>query len=148
MLKNWIFGAVLPAALVLGGCAADGETKPEEDPYAYVIDLDKGPNCLQISRVRNTKVLDDQTILFEMAGGDDFVNRLPRRCPSLGFEKRFAFKSRMNQYCSQDTITVITSMGPAGVGRGATCGLGAFHKWTPPEEIQSPNAEGRLEAVE
>ena len=65
---------------------------------------------------------DDQTIDFNMLCGDTYRNTLPNRCPSLGFEERFAYNSTTGQLCSVDVITVLYSDGQ----RGAGCGLGSF----------------------
>jgi len=78
-----------------------------------------------------------------MSGGETLVNRLPNRCPGLGFEKRFAYKTSLSQLCNTDIITVITSM-----GRGASCGLGTFSPYVPPEEVEKPGGDGKLEPVE
>ena len=99
--------------------------------------------CVNLARIRSTRVLDDRTILFEMSGGETLVNRLPNRCPGLGFEKRFAYKTSLSQLCNTDIITVITSM-----GRGASCGLGTFSPYVPPEEVEKPGGDGKLEPVE
>ena len=99
--------------------------------------------CVNLRSIRSTKVLDDQTILFDMNGNQTLVNRLPRRCPGLRFEKRFAYKTSLSQLCSTDIITVITDH-----GRGASCGLGEFTVWVPPEEVAPAGAEGKLVPVE
>lgn len=99
--------------------------------------------CISLHAIRNTRVLDGQTILFEMAGKKALVNRLPRKCPGLAFEKRFAYKTSLSQLCSNDIITVITD-----IGRGASCGLGKFEPYVAPEpEAVKPDA-GKLEKVE
>jgi hypothetical protein len=100
---------------------------------------DTGQRCVSLKSIRSTKVLDDQTILFEMSGKQMLVNRLPRRCPGLGFEKRFGYKTSLSQLCSTDIISVITDIGP-----GARCGLGMFTPWVAPEAVTAP-AAGKLE---
>jgi hypothetical protein len=80
-------------------------------------------NCISITRIDRSDVLDDQTIIFEMKGKDYYVNRLPYRCPQLGFEERYSYATSLTQLCNTDIITVITS-----TGRGASCGLGMFEK--------------------
>mgnify|MGYP005846250155 CR=1 FL=1 len=80
-------------------------------------------NCLSLARIDRSDVIDDQTIIFEMKGKDYYVNRLPYRCPQLGFEESFSYATSLTQLCNTDIITVITS-----TGRGASCGLGMFEK--------------------
>ena len=99
--------------------------------------------CVSLRSISSTRVLDDQTILFEMNGNRTLVNRLPRRCPGLRFEKRFGYQTSLSQLCSTDIITVITDH-----GRGASCGLGTFTVWVPPEEVAAPAGDGKLVPVE
>jgi len=79
--------------------------------------------CVRMSDIRNTKVIDDQNILFELRRGKAYLNKLPNRCPRLAAENRFSYKVTVGQLCSVDTITVLFS--PPGVS-GPTCGLGNF----------------------
>ena len=82
-------------------------------------------SCIQPSRIRSTNVRDDQTIDFTMINGDVYRNKLPYRCPGLGFEEKFAYKLSTNDLCSVDIITVLQS-GGMGLMQGASCGLGSF----------------------
>jgi len=80
-------------------------------------------NCVNISRIRSTQVHDDYTIDFELPGNEIYRNTLPNRCPSLGFEERFAYEANVGQLCAVDTIAVIVG---GAAGRGPRCGLGKF----------------------
>jgi hypothetical protein len=84
----------------------------------------KAVDCVQIIGIRSTNVRDDRTIDFIMNGNKVYRNTLPNSCPSLGFEKRFLYKTSLSQLCSVDVITVLYE--GAGLQRGATCGLGKF----------------------
>lgn len=89
-------------------------------------DTDDGwTRCVTTSAIRNTVVIDDQTILFYMRGGKIYENSLPRRCPGLRREKRFSYRSSVGRLCEIDSITVLQSGGP-GLDQGASCGLGPF----------------------
>jgi hypothetical protein len=99
-----------------------------------------GQRCVSLHQIRSTRVVDAQTILFEMGGKKTLANRLPRKCPGLAFEKRFAYKTSLNQLCNTDVITVITS-----IGAGATCGLGYFEPWVAPEQVGGQPGDGKLE---
>lgn len=103
-----------------------------------------GLNCIPLKRIQNTRVLDDRTILFEMTGNETLVNRLPHRCPGLGFEKSFGYKTSISQLCSQDIIWVVTHMG-SGLDRGASCGLGRFEPYVAPETDAAD--KGKLEPM-
>jgi hypothetical protein len=122
MTHNRIAAALLgAAALTVTACAAETDSTAEVSAPAVTV---AGPSvdCIQTSRIRNTRVHDDYTIDFVMTGGDIYRNTLPNRCPGLGFEERFAYEANTGQLCQVDTITVLQS----GAGRGPTCGLGDF----------------------
>ena len=78
--------------------------------------------CLPAHEIRETRILDDRTILFRAHVSDYYLNRLPRACPELKLEGRFAYKLRgTNDLCDIDTITVLNSS-----GTGPACLLGKF----------------------
>ncbi|GIX30548.1 MAG: hypothetical protein KatS3mg124_1020 [Porticoccaceae bacterium] len=81
--------------------------------------------CIPLSRISSVRVLDDQHIRFEMAGGPDYLNTLPRRCPGLNRNDPILYKTSLSELCDLDTITVLHQVG-GGFMRGATCGLGTF----------------------
>ena len=93
----------------------------------------KAPTCLHLSQIDHTEVVDDQTILFHMRGKQIWQNKLPYKCPSLGFEKAFSHKTSTNDYCTVDIITVLYTGG--GLREGASCGLGNFTAYTPPPKL-------------
>jgi len=78
--------------------------------------------CLPAHDIRETRVLDDRTILFRAHVSDYYLNRLPRECPELKLEGRFAYELRgTDDLCDIDTITVLNSS-----GTGPACLLGKF----------------------
>lgn len=81
--------------------------------------------CINIRNIKNTRVLSDRVIDFEMLGGKRYRNTLSYACPRLGFEERFSYRSASSQLCSIDTITVLEP-GGHGLDSGAVCGLGEF----------------------
>jgi hypothetical protein len=105
-----------------------------------------GLTCIPLQRIQNTRVLDDQTILFELRGNETLVNRLPHHCPGLGFEKSFGYKTSISQLCSQDIIWVITHVG-SGLDRGASCGLGKFEPYVAPETDATTKDKGKLDPM-
>jgi hypothetical protein len=54
-----------------------------------------------------------------------YRNTLPNSCPTLGFEKRFSYRTSLSQLCSVDIITVLYNVGSS-LQPGASCGLGKF----------------------
>jgi len=130
MPMRWIvFSIAAGASLALAGCT------PKERPASAqqtMIPAGDPVNCVTLSQLRETRVIDDQTIDFIMRDGTILRNTLPHRCPSLGFERAFSYSTSLNQLCNVDIITVVMQGG--GPRRGASCGLGMFVPVKPAED--------------
>ncbi|WP_176590947.1 hypothetical protein [Sphingobium sp. EM0848] len=109
----------LAMALACAASPALAKTAPDN-----LVPAGKPVDCVQITSIRSTDVRDDRTIDFIMNGNKVYRNTLPNSCPSLGFEKRFMYKTSLSQLCSVDIITVLYQTN--GLQRGASCGLGSF----------------------
>jgi hypothetical protein len=121
-LHRWLAGLAVGLPLL---CASAQDDEP----------LDRTPqDCLSVSNIDKTKVLDDQTILFYMRGKRAFRNYLPRKCPGLDREERFMYETRSNRLCSVDTITVLEQWNSR-LQPGFSCRLGEFHPLTR-EEVE------------
>jgi hypothetical protein len=110
----WILGGAV-GLLVLTPLVAAGEEHFDRSPV----------DCVSTSRIRQAKVIDDQTLMFHMHGGKYYRNTLQYKCPGLKRAKRFSYEIRTSRLCDVDTITVLESFG-LGLSRGATCRLGEF----------------------
>jgi hypothetical protein len=124
---------LLAATAALAGCttrdAAPRANVPPPPTGPQSAIAAKGPSCLSLSSIRESKVIDDRTIDFVLRDGSVLRNTLPNACPQLGFERAFSYSTSINQLCSVDIITVIVQGG--GVRTGASCGLGNFVPYTP-----------------
>ncbi|MXO59085.1 hypothetical protein GRI89_05970 [Altererythrobacter salegens] len=112
------------AALLAGACVqgTNQATNGHGDvPEAVVVG--EPVECIQTNFIRNTRVHDDYTIDFEMTGGKTYRNTLPNRCPGLGFDEAFAYRTTVSQLCRIDMITVLQRGSSI---RGPGCGLGKF----------------------
>ena len=81
--------------------------------------------CLNLSSVRSTRVVDDQTVLFYLKGKRIYRNRLDGGCPSLATTGSFTYRPTANRLCHTDTITVLDRN-----VHGATCSLSIFEEVT------------------
>jgi hypothetical protein len=120
-----IVSLALFGLLAVTGSTTARPLKPEQE--AKIKPVGKPVSCVPITHIRETRIRDDQTIDFYMVSGKVYRNRLPHKCPQLGFEERFAYKTSLTQLCSTDIITVIS--GP-GLSPGSSCGLGQFQEVT------------------
>ncbi len=102
--------------------------------------VDGSENCIRVNRIRSTKVVDDVNILFYMRGSKIYHNRLPRRCPGLGREGRFSYRSLSGNLCHIDSIRVLSG-GAGSLEAGVSCRLGYF------QEITEEDAEGIIEGL-
>lgn len=109
----------LAVALISLVAPATAKTKADN-----LVASGKPVDCVQINSIRQTDVRDDRTIDFILNGNKVYRNTLPNSCPSLGFERRFMYKTSLSQLCSVDIITVLYSS--PNLMRGASCGLGQF----------------------
>ncbi len=115
-----VVGLTLPAQAQRGANSAD-----EEAEF-----LDREPeDCIRTSRIRNTEIIDDETILFYMRGSRVYRNALDHACPGLERSGRFIMETRNGQLCSIDTVTSFRQFGST-FFPGATCMLGPFHPIT------------------
>ena len=106
-----------------------GESKGSADADAKADDFDRTPkDCITISNIKDTAVVDDSTILFYMRGGNKVTYRtsLSMACPNLARENRFSYKVPINRLCNSDLITVLEQFG-VGLREGFTCRLGLFY---------------------
>lgn len=122
-----LLGILVPLAAM--GCAADKQATaptapPTPEQAAAAID------CLDLAQIRESRVVDDQTIDFVLRGGQTYRSALPNKCPPLGFERAFSYNTSLSKLCSTDIITVVNTGG--GPVRGPSCGLGKFVPYTPP----------------
>jgi hypothetical protein len=80
--------------------------------------------CLLIQTIRQTRVVNDEMVEFITRDGTLWQNKLPNRCPGLGFERAFSYSTSIPQLCDVDVITVFQQS--AGTRAAARCGLGKF----------------------
>lgn len=110
--------------LVLPVAAQDNEDAISEQ------DFDRNPvRCVSINRIRRTRAIDDQTILFYMRGREIYQNILPRDCPRLKSTNRFMYETVGSRLCSSDTIDVLEQFSSR-LDSIWTCRLGEFHPVT------------------
>jgi hypothetical protein len=127
-----ILSAACLFALAVPGASLADEQDEESD--------DNIRDCVNVSRIRSTRIVDDRNILFYMRGRTVYHNNLPRRCPGLRREGRFSYRTTTGNLCRLDLIRVLYSSG-IGVEEGVACGLGYFH------EITEEDAEGIIEGL-
>jgi hypothetical protein len=117
-----VIGLTVTVGAILSGPASARRANPALSAPA-AREIGAPVNCINLSSIRESRVRSDRVIDFRTNGRKWYRNTLPNRCPSLGFEQRFGYKTSLNQLCSVDVITVLQST-PA--MSGPSCGLGKF----------------------
>jgi hypothetical protein len=121
---------VVALAALTGGATAGLSAKKEPAPVRAV---GEPVNCVSLTQIRSTNIIDNSTIDFKMAGGKTYRNSLPHSCPGLKSEDRFSYRTSLSQLCNVDIIRVLNNYGGR-LEEGAGCGLGKFQ---PVEKISS-----------
>jgi hypothetical protein len=100
----------------------------------------KVERCLSLIRIEDMRILDNQRIVFEMTGEDQYLNVLPRPCPGMDRNSTIMYRTSLNELCDLDVITLLDSIG-SGYMPGASCGLGMFIPISKQElaDLQSTN---------
>jgi len=108
-----------------------GPLAAEEKAMDKSLDLVSGPpeQCVSLSRIDHTEVVDNQNILFHMRGGKIYRNHLPYTCSGLKISNTFMYRTSLNQLCNVDIITVLDNIG-FGYSPRNSCGLGHFYPVT------------------
>ena len=109
--------AVFSTAILLGTSNASAAEAPQ--------------HCLQITDIANTKIIDDQNIVFKTRSNKFYNNHLPIKCAGLKSADKFSYKTSLSKLCNVDIITVLESSG-ASIMNGGSCGLGDFTPTTDP----------------
>ncbi len=117
-------------ALGIAGIASSGFAVAyarDKAPEPEVRAVGEPKNCVSLQSIRSTRIVDNSTIDFKMAGGKTYRNSLPYSCPSLKFEEKFLYKTSTGQLCNVDFIRVLSNYGGR-LQEGAGCGLGKFQQ--------------------
>jgi hypothetical protein len=119
-----LWGALAGAVL---GAAASGNARADTDEQAPTPKA-----CLYQNELRNTKVLDDRTILFETRDGQAYSNTLPQQCPTLRPNSILNYSVDGSRICSGSMFQVLMNFG---FGQTPTfvCPLGMFVPISPGE---------------
>ena len=130
-VKTFLSGGIA-CAVAFGASAIAGDYGAEV--LASYEKTGESVSCLSLPRVKDTDPLDDHAILFEVRGGDVFLNELNGVCAGLGRNKRFSYKTTQNRICRGDIITVSDPVGNS-IG---SCSLGGFEALSKIENSEAP----------
>ncbi len=145
-LKLWstLFIATFASTLTVAGAVADDKKKQTRSERRLESVMEKyqatgnTESCVNLRFLKESTIIDNQTIFFESIGKKGYMNRLPHRCSQLMSQERFAYKTSLNQLCSTDIITVLDSFGR----EWGSCGLGKFEEMERKPKDEKSTEEG------
>ena len=117
-------------ALGIAGMASSGLAVAyarDKAPEPEIRSVGEPKNCVNTQQIHSTKIINERTIDFKMAGGKTYRNVMAYSCPGLKFEEKFLYKTSTSQLCSVDIIHVLNNYGGS-LQQGAGCGLGKFQQ--------------------
>lgn len=129
-MKSTLQCLTLLLAVLFGGVSAVGdEVLTKAQKRLAKVQEDYAPtgqirNCISLNLVRDSRVIDNQTIFFRASGRTAYLNKLPRTCRRLDVEERFSYRVSVGQLCHLDVITIVDNFGRS-LNR---CGLGKFEE--------------------
>jgi hypothetical protein len=141
MKKLTVFLAI--QALLFGSIGFSGPALAESSAEQY---LGEPEMCVDVHRIKETRILDNQTILFIMRGGNRYLNRLPVKCHGLLINDGFSYELSTSRLCKQDSITALS---PGSIP-GNRCLLGEFVPFEADmrdQEVVTLLEEGLLETL-
>jgi hypothetical protein len=121
-----IIKAIAGASFLLASVAAVAAVDHEADLHKMLGNrVQAGPpvDCLNVGTITNSYVVDHTAILYEVAGGDMYVNRPQTGAESLDRNKVLVTDTHIPQLCSVDTVDLVDST--TGI-RSGFVGLGEF----------------------
>lgn len=105
---------------------ADGAAAPADAPeLANYERTGEFESCLTSTRISYSRILNSRQILFEMTGGDVYLNE-PTSCPGLRTTYALVYTANPNHLCNTTVVNLIEP-GLAVPNRGG-CGLGRFER--------------------
>ena len=158
--RQWLADA-LGAPLAVGEEERPTTRKGEDGPLTTLAHGEEGPvttlaegeedelldelepvKCIPVRQIQETKIIDNQNILFYMNGNKIYRNNLPHKCGGLKRRDAFMYEVRTSRLCDLDTIKVVERFG-GGFAPGASCGLGKFYPIS--EELAELLVSGELQ---
>ncbi len=120
-LRNWSLTLALAATMAAPAAALAESATPESHP-----------SCINVAFIDHTRVLDDNTILFFLRGGQTVKNSLDGRCFGLRNSTRgFTYVAQNDEVCgNMQSIRVNDT--------GSICLLGPFSPYEPAAASPAP----------
>lgn len=121
---NKLIAVLSVAGCAISGAAADDHQSKLDEALERYDRTGETTRCLTERRIRSTKVIDDNAILFVVNSKTAYLNELPRRCIGLGFNQSIAYGVRGTSICRGDRFRVVDTS-PV---QTPTCRFGDFEK--------------------
>ncbi len=105
--------------------AADGVQAPLTTPAGF-IRTGQLESCIMANRIRQSRILNKNQILFEMHGGDTYLNEPPNACTNLRKSYALVYDVTVDKLCNTTIVHLSDPSSP--VSERGPCGIGRFEK--------------------
>ena len=106
-MKKVLIAPMMAAGIALGAAMPVFITPAVADEDAAG---EKGVTCIDIVRMKSSRVVDNKTIIIDMRGGPDYKMTLANRCPGLKIQGTWIHDANgLNKLCDVDVIRVPVS---------------------------------------
>lgn len=117
---------LLGATIALAGCGSlRGDPGPDADRLYGEFPTGAPRDCVAVRDLEHIVPVGNHTMLFYMASGDVWRNRLAQPCPGLRKDSILSYELRSSRLCSHDFVTQLDRNGTE-LRAGANCVLGQF----------------------
>lgn len=133
-LQSWFAAAALMLALTAAAEAAEPVGKdlwfvpPVSDEAGPEIDIDTGMDCIALHRIRSTRILAGQGIVYQMNGQRQLINRVRHGAGLLNPNQVLITRTTGAMLCAGDIVQLAYSS--PGISAGSVA-LGRFERYHP-----------------
>ncbi len=141
--STWPFGSrsswLAAACLCLAASASGAEEEAQADPLSFPPEIEALLNesssaedytererCINTRSIRNTRVLDDQHIVFELTSNRYYLVQFKHRCFRLRPRSTVIYETRSSQLCRLDAIRAADSSLASSADIGPPCTIPGF----------------------
>ncbi|TDI58973.1 MAG: hypothetical protein E2O92_08670 [Alphaproteobacteria bacterium] len=113
MLNRVALGLIASGMLMTAPMAAYADHHEADEAPAADAAEEVSVNCIDTRRIKSTRAIDNQTIIFDMRGGTDYKMTTVNRCSGLKMQGTIIYSpTPSSRLCAIDTIKVpITTSG-------------------------------------
>lgn len=115
------------SAITINAQDSEDKTEAKSKKSDEILLVGEPVNCIHPRNIRNTHVIDNQTIEFRMTDGKILRNDLGRQCPGLSKGDPISYTLRGTRLCNVDQFSVLRTTAGR-IETRARCSFGKFQE--------------------